>query len=443
MKSFNSPLYLVKEEKQYESESSSYRLNKDESLSGISSKTNKWILLKKDDLLPERNFEVKDKTDYISLKDYRRNYDIENTDKDLTEEDLNSIIKDFNEWNKIKNYAMFLNTETGITHFRELAKRGNSIYTKRLKAKILQQFDFLKDKQFSKDFYLKKSRSGKYYSNVFLITLTTNPEIFYNNKKKAWYSESTQMNLFLTNLRKQYGNIEYLSVVESTKKGYPHNHLVVIFQQEQEVFQQEDTKKWRMKNKKDLEKYWNSFIDVFACETGQEVIDYVFKDILKGTLRKGVNRTAQDDLTQALQWIFNKKSYSTSSFSDKGFLVQYFIHNDLTKESITQTDLRENIEEFSDGKHIFLGLTALKWKNGYNPPEKFTLKLNNLEIEKYCLFVINKKLDPKPKQEEKVLSQEQETKQEIKQYPEEDRQLIEEINKLRYPNYQFYNKFFA
>ena len=49
------------------------------------------------------------------------------------------------------------------------------------------------------------------------------------------------------------------------------------------------------------------------------------------------------------------------------------------------------------------------------------------------------KLDPKLK----VLSQEQETKQEIKQYPEEDRQLIEEINKLRYPNYQFYNKFFA
>ncbi len=429
-------LYPPEQKGQYENESSGYQLNADESFSTI--KENKWLLLKKEDLLPERNFEVSVKDKYMSLKDYRNKYEIFNTEKDFDEEDLNEIVNDFGEWNKIKNYAMFQNTETKEVFFRELAKRGNSIYSKKLQAKILQQFEFIKKPEFQNNFLVRNTHLG-YLANVFFMTLTTDPKLFFNNKKKAWWSESKQMNIFLTRLRKDFGEIEYLSVVESTKQGYPHNHLLVIFKKPQKVFFHQESNKWRMEKKNKVAKYWNSFIDIFACQTGKEIIDYLFKDIFKGTIRKGVNRTPQDNLTQALQWIFNKKSYSTSSFSEKGFLSEYITENYLTKESITQTDFNDSIEDFRDGKHIFLGLTTLKWKNGFNPPPKFSLKLNNLEIERYCLMRFDLKLYPKLK----VLSQEQETKQEIKQYPEEDRQLIEEINKLRYPNYQFYNKFFA
>ena len=103
----------------------------------------------------------------------------------------------------------------------------------------------------------------------------------------------------------------------------------------------------------------------------------------------------------------------------------------MTKESITQTDLRENLEDFRDGKHLFIGITALIWKNGFNPPDRFNLKLNQFEIERYCLFVVNKMLVPKPKQELKVLIQEQEIKQ-IKQYPEEDNEVRALMTGLRH-----------
>jgi hypothetical protein len=412
-------------------------LNADGSFSGF--QDGKWINLSSEEVYPQRNFEVPDTSTYMSLSDYRNKHEIMNSNIDLTPEDLLQIQSEFKEWGKIKNYGMFYNIETGVTHFREFAKRGNSKYRKVLMAKILSLFEFMKNPEFMEDFFIRtifsmqKSEDGFYrkkgvtYSNVFFTTLTTDPKLYYNNKKKAWLSESKEINLFLTNIRHHYGKIEYVSVVESTKQGYPHNHLILIFKTPQEIFfyvgidkDGNEEAKWRMQEKSNFAKFWKSpIVDVFAPETPEEVLNYLFKDMFKGTLRTGTNRTSQDNLTMALQWIFRKQAYSNSSFSEKGFLGKYLPSpTDLTKECITQTDLREEIELFSDGNYIFLGVTALKWKEGYNPPDNipnnFQLKLNPFEIDRYCLMKFMKKLEPKS------LTLVQAPKQEIKQYPEEE-----------------------
>ncbi len=59
-----------------------------------------------------------------------------------------------------------------------------------------------------------------------LLTLTIDPSL-YVDAKDAWNKTRRQVPVLIRDLRKTYGEVEYLRVTEVTKKGWPHYHLLV------------------------------------------------------------------------------------------------------------------------------------------------------------------------------------------------------------------------
>lgn len=59
-----------------------------------------------------------------------------------------------------------------------------------------------------------------------LLTLTVDPKL-YDSPKHAWESTRKKVPLLIRNLRKRFGEVEYLRVTEVTRKGWPHYHLLV------------------------------------------------------------------------------------------------------------------------------------------------------------------------------------------------------------------------
>lgn len=59
-----------------------------------------------------------------------------------------------------------------------------------------------------------------------LLTLTVNPAL-YASRKEAWEQTRKQVPILIRQLRKRFGDIEYLRVTEVTAAGWPHYHLLV------------------------------------------------------------------------------------------------------------------------------------------------------------------------------------------------------------------------
>lgn len=59
-----------------------------------------------------------------------------------------------------------------------------------------------------------------------LLTLTVDPAL-YSSRREAWQKTRKCVPLLIRQLRKKFGEIEYLRVTEVTAKGWPHYHLLV------------------------------------------------------------------------------------------------------------------------------------------------------------------------------------------------------------------------
>lgn len=59
-----------------------------------------------------------------------------------------------------------------------------------------------------------------------LLTLTVDPAL-YASPLHAWHETRKCVPLLIRNLRKRFGEVEYLRVTEVTKNGWPHYHLLV------------------------------------------------------------------------------------------------------------------------------------------------------------------------------------------------------------------------
>lgn len=98
------------------------------------------------------------------------------------------------------------------TRYFESFTKGTNRYNKKLSSKV-------------KDFTSAVCANG---TETFALTVTCDPKKYNNNRFNAWKNYTQDINKTLENLRKHKG-LKYLWVKESTKKGYPHAHIVLSF----------------------------------------------------------------------------------------------------------------------------------------------------------------------------------------------------------------------
>lgn len=98
------------------------------------------------------------------------------------------------------------------TRYFESFTKGTNRYNKKLSSKV-------------KDFTAAVCSNG---TETFALTITCDPKQYNNNRFDAWKNYTKDINKTLENLRKHKG-LKYLWVKESTKKGYPHAHIVLSF----------------------------------------------------------------------------------------------------------------------------------------------------------------------------------------------------------------------
>ena len=98
------------------------------------------------------------------------------------------------------------------TRYFESFTKGTNRYNKKLSSKV-------------KDFTAAVCSNS---TETFALTITCDPKKYEHNRFNAWKNYTKDINKTLENLRKHRG-LKYLWVKESTKKGYPHAHIVLSF----------------------------------------------------------------------------------------------------------------------------------------------------------------------------------------------------------------------
>ncbi len=356
-----------------------------------------------------------------SIKDLRNFKEVQ--DKiNINEKQLKTIVNNFKKWSKIPTYLLFKEIKTGSLRCALASKRGNKIYEYYLNESLNNQLEFMKDKNFHKRILRnKKGFRNKKVSNVCFITLTCDTKKYNNNLVIAWLNFEKEYNIFTTRLRKKFGKCWIMKSIESTEKGFPHAHILLITEKEFDVFKPTRRKckecgerfittsknhfiicphcnlsnphPYRMSDKKAIEGYWNHIFDIVIPDTTQMenqeedcrdfMKDYIFKDMLKAYTYK-IERSYRNNLSLAMGWLFGKRCFS---ISDERNLKPDLI----TDTSITQTQIKEIMK---DDRYVFLGLVDFKFFNHKPPPISFEIETNNAIYEDCLNEVYGKRVKP-------------------------------------------------
>lgn len=207
-------------------------------------------------------------------------------------------------------------------------------------------------------------------SRVLLVTLTYDPKLC--SFAEAWQNIGIELNRFKANIQAQYGRVSSFRSFESFGNGFPHIHMVLIFDDyEFPVFLSYSEKKngdlspvWRIKEKSDIEKYWHSFVDVRAVDSVGGGIGYVKKYVTKCSQYQSMDRKAV--LTLAMCWGFRKKAYYVSGEFRRALndLIRQIC---ISKSHFSQVDLSGVVLKANSWKVLgfvgvdVLGVDAVKW----------------------------------------------------------------------------------
>ena len=244
------------------------------------------------------------------------------------------------------------------------AKRGNDVYSKRINERLLP----IKKYFFDKPIIESINKTGK--TNILLITCTFGDR---DNCTigEAWGMVGTQWNIFITKMRKEYGDISVLRAWESHENGYPHIHAILVCGgNDFSVFRHTNPHgkmTWRLtsRSQKDaIEASWGKgFVDVEGIDNPNKA----FKYILKYIFGEGKESGKKDIISLAMNWIFRKRQFSVSQL-------------DLMSRCITQTKYLPNLQTdlfgnvISKVEYKFLGVLTIKFAGGEPPPWNIEFK---------------------------------------------------------------------
>lgn len=190
------------------------------------------------------------------------------------------------------------------------SKRGNRKFVGRGYRRLKPVKDALN--QLDKSFFVNK-RERKLKTKALFITLTVNPDVSLGRRGDCWQRISKHYDNFIRAVIKKYGKAFALrGVIESTRNGYPHIHLLMIFKEREfECFYYRQ--KYRIVKKRELEHYWGmGYIDVEAIRSAQEVGSYATKYAVKAYNPRTVETCDKEgvELTLAMNWYFRKHSFT-------------------------------------------------------------------------------------------------------------------------------------
>ena len=184
------------------------------------------------------------------------------------------------------------------------SKRGNDVYTDHINYKFRNMKRATKQKGISLYGAVQETKS-----DFLFITLTTRQD---ETIDEAWLNIGKKFNQFRSNLIRRFGKVEFMRTWESHKKGYPHIHALVKFQQHEfNVFKgwKNNKQHWLVQNHFKIKECWkHGFSDVSACTSVREGLSYVGKYIIKNAVKENPS----ENLTLALSWYFGKRAFSVS-----------------------------------------------------------------------------------------------------------------------------------
>lgn len=278
------------------------------------------------------------------------------------------------------------------THWAKCSKRGNDVYVRRTKRKLagLQL-------RGETDIVFHDWKKAKSKSYILFVTLTT--AIQKTNIAESWSENvAKDWNRWITALRKKFGCglpkgkrnhpgscVESFRAFESTEKGYPHIHCMLVFRDcEFDVHREMKTvdgrlqAKWRVSYdvKEQIRGNFPAFIDVQSPRTYSSIIRYMSKHILKGTDKTGAvgefeergdelspredsfQRAAKlGDTTLSLMWVFRKRSFSVS----RGLQDKLMAHARVLADLIPALRNSNRLDDSLSVKWVCLGVFA-KWE---------------------------------------------------------------------------------
>lgn len=237
--------------------------------------------------------------------------------------------KEFDEWLIIKDEDLKRgkNSYFGV----KASKRGNDVFARRLKDKLrflkdAEDREFFDPSEFSEDDLEDIAKAHipkkKVSPGLLWITLT------YDSKRcslnDAWENLMDEFNLWITNLRNNYGRIWYVAFPQpfpgsdGEAYGYPHMHVLMIFEDaEFTVFPRLEKNRdgelqlvYRVEEKPEIHSQgrWHSFIDVKALSSGKHAYNYVLgyaERVCYGDSDKAI-------INNAIMWLYRKKTFNMS-----------------------------------------------------------------------------------------------------------------------------------
>jgi hypothetical protein len=209
--------------------------------------------------------------------------------------------------------------------YKKCCKRGNDVYVRLLREKFKPLLRSKNHKQFFST-VVNKNRKRVRKTNLLYLTGTTSPEHEYRPRSdyfktigiaEAWLKFPCWWNSFITNIRQQFGRVDYIRAWQSQSNGYPHFHALIYFHSfDFTCMYWEPDKSWRVHNRQMLngktvrERIKNAWVwgnlDIKCCDHSKkaltDIVKYVTRDLEGG----------ESDLTNAMVWYFGKQSFAIS-----------------------------------------------------------------------------------------------------------------------------------
>lgn len=171
--------------------------------------------------------------------------------------------------------------------------------------------------------------------------------------------DSYNHNLFMTNLRNRYGNVDCIHNVQAfpgksgSAYGYPHHHDILFFHDVEFEIEYAELKKgyngkyyptYRVKERNEVKDAgkWHSNVDIMGMSSLGSAYRYGIRHLINSSFA----RSDEADLNNALTWFYGKKSFSVSGdFRQKyhEFIKLLRISKRLDWTKVVQTDLEGNL----------------------------------------------------------------------------------------------------
>jgi len=188
------------------------------------------------------------------------------------------------------------------------AKRGNDVYSYR----VLSRFSTFQNGII--DLNVTCLDRGQMRTRVLFMTLTYDTKL--KSRHQAWKAVSKEYNLFMSKMRRVFGSISTARTFESFENGYPHVHVVLLFNdftfQVREYMNRKGRKVLLVDDdiKGCISAMWHSNVDVKGVGNVSESINYLKKYVSKcanfdSNDSKGVKTLAQC-------WAYGKRAYCLS-----------------------------------------------------------------------------------------------------------------------------------